>query len=134
MNRVDGKIALVTGAARGIGRRASECLAEAGAIVVVTDIDEAGAAKTAEGIESAGGKALSLHHDVTYEEDMRDVLAAEPEGTFGYEDITGIPWIEIDFPSDLLRAQKIVMPLVGDFVAEETPSPEQPQVNQAPGE
>ena len=72
--------------------------------------------------------------DVTYEEAMRDVLVAEPEGTFGYEDITGIPWIEIDFPSDLLRAQKIVMPLVSDFVAEEPPSPEQPQVNQAPGE
>ncbi|MCH7551322.1 MAG: phosphocholine cytidylyltransferase family protein [Proteobacteria bacterium] len=72
--------------------------------------------------------------DVTYEEAMRDVLAAEPEGTFGYEDITGIPWIEIDFPSDLLRAQKIVMPLVGDFVAEQTPSPEQLRINQAPGE
>ena len=72
--------------------------------------------------------------DVTYEEAMRDVLAAEPEGTFGYEDITGIPWIEIDFPSDLLRAEKIIMPLVSDFVAEETPRAEQPRVNQASGE
>ena len=72
--------------------------------------------------------------DVTYEEAMRDVLAAEPEGTFGYEDITGIPWIEIDFPSDLLRAEKIIMPLVSDFVAEETPRAEQPRVNQSSGE
>jgi choline kinase len=72
--------------------------------------------------------------DVTYEEAMRDVLAVEPEGTFGYEDITGIPWIEIDFPSDLLRAEKIIMPLVNEFVAEETPSAERPRVNQASGE
>jgi choline kinase len=62
------------------------------------------------------------------------VLAAEPEGTFGYEDITGIPWIEIDYPSDLLRAEKIIMPLVSDFAAGETASDEQPRVNQASGE
>jgi choline kinase len=43
------------------------------------------------------------------------VLKSEPAGTFAYEDITGIPWIEIDFPSDLLRAEKIVYPLVSEF-------------------
>lgn len=53
--------------------------------------------------------------DVTYEEAMRAVLKSEPAGTFAYEDITGIPWIEIDFPSDLLRAEKIVYPLVSEF-------------------
>lgn len=53
--------------------------------------------------------------DKTYEEAMRAVLKAEPAGTFAYEDITGIPWIEIDFPSDLLRAEKIVYPLVSEF-------------------
>ncbi len=53
--------------------------------------------------------------EVTYEEAMRDVLVAEPAGTFTFEDITGIPWIEIDFPSDLLRAEKIVYPLVSEF-------------------
>lgn len=50
--------------------------------------------------------------EVTYEEAMRAVLLSEPRGTFGYEDITGIPWIEIDFPSDLLRAKKIIMPQI----------------------
>ena len=54
--------------------------------------------------------------DVTYEEAMRAVLVSEPPGTFAYEDITGIPWIEIDFPSDLLRAEKIVYPLVSEYV------------------
>lgn len=47
-----------------------------------------------------------------YEEAVRDVLLDEPAGTFGYEDITGIPWIEIDFPSDLLRAEKQVLPRI----------------------
>jgi len=52
--------------------------------------------------------------EVTYEEAMRAVLLSEPPGTFGYEDITGIPWIEIDFPSDLLRANKIILPRISE--------------------
>ena len=37
--------------------------------------------------------------EVTYEEAMGAVVRAEPPGTFGYEDISGLPWIEIDFPA-----------------------------------
>lgn len=84
--------------------------------------------------DAAGAYIDRGEFGVTYEEAMRNVLAAEPEGTFGYEDITGIPWIEIDYPSDLLRAEKIIMPLVSDFAAGETASDEQPRVNQASGE
>ncbi len=58
--------------------------------------------------------------DVTYEEAMRAVLVSEPPGAFAYVDITGIPWIEIDFPSDLLRAEKIVYPLVSEYVPDTT--------------
>lgn len=49
---------------------------------------------------------------LAYEPAMRDVLLASPPGTFGIEDITGVPWIEIDFPSDLLRARRIIYPQV----------------------
>ncbi len=45
--RLDGKVAVVTGAARGIGFATAEALAEAGALVVITDMDGAGAAKAA---------------------------------------------------------------------------------------
>ena len=45
-----------------------------------------------------------------YEEAFRDALLAEPAGTFGFEDITGLPWTEIDFPKDLTRAREVVLP------------------------
>lgn len=40
-----------------------------------------------------------------YEDAFCDILKASEPGTFGYEDVTGIPWIEIDFPEDRDRAQ-----------------------------
>ena len=49
---------------------------------------------------------------LAYEPAMRDVMMDSPPGTFGFEDITGVPWIEIDFPADLIRAQRIIYPQV----------------------
>jgi choline kinase len=42
--------------------------------------------------------------DTPYEEVIRDLLLANPD-SFGYEDVTGIPWIEIDFSEDIQRAK-----------------------------
>ncbi|MCB2101263.1 MAG: phosphocholine cytidylyltransferase family protein [Rhodobacterales bacterium] len=61
--------------------------------------------------------------EVTYEVAMRQVLMDSPPGTFGVEDITGVPWIEIDFPSDLLRAEQHIQPLVDVPAALEDPAP-----------
>ena len=48
-----------------------------------------------------------------YEEAIRDILLANSD-SFGFEDITGLPWIEIDFPEDLERARNVILPrLVG---------------------
>ena len=49
--------------------------------------------------------------DEPYEEVIRDLLLETPE-TFGYEDITGLPWIEIDFPQDIQRAQNDILPQI----------------------
>jgi choline kinase len=51
-----------------------------------------------------------LHHQ-PYEEVIRDLLLETPE-IFGYEDITGLPWIEIDFPQDIQRAQNEILPQI----------------------
>ncbi|MDX9860231.1 MAG: phosphocholine cytidylyltransferase family protein [Rhodospirillales bacterium] len=55
--------------------------------------------------------------ELAYEPAMRDVLMDSPPGAFGFEDITGVPWIEIDFPDDLIRAQRIVYPRVAAATA-----------------
>ncbi len=48
--------------------------------------------------------------DAIYEEVFRDVLLAAPEGEFGVEDITGLPWVEIDFPEDLEKSEREIFP------------------------
>lgn len=50
-------------------------------------------------------------HEEPYEEVIRDVLLASPH-EFAYEDITGLPWIEIDFPADIGRAQRHILPKI----------------------
>ncbi|MEI1374703.1 phosphocholine cytidylyltransferase family protein [Nostoc sp. UHCC 0926] len=50
-------------------------------------------------------------HDEPYEEVIRDLLLETPE-TFGYEDITGLSWLEIDFPQDIQRAQNDILPQI----------------------
>jgi NAD(P)-dependent dehydrogenase (short-subunit alcohol dehydrogenase family) len=76
MGRTEGKIAIVTGAASGIGRAAAVALAREGAAVVATDLDAAGAEATAATIEEAGGRAVALRHDVGEEEDWEAVIDA----------------------------------------------------------
>lgn len=65
MGRLDGRVALVTGAARGIGAATATRLAADGARVALADLDLAGCQQTAERITSAGGEALPLECDVS---------------------------------------------------------------------
>lgn len=48
-------------------------------------------------------------HEAPHEEAIRDLLLETPE-RFGVEDITGLPWIEIDFPEDIHQAQNVILP------------------------
>ncbi|MCG6898174.1 MAG: 7-alpha-hydroxysteroid dehydrogenase [Thiocapsa sp.] len=68
--RLDGAVALVTGAGAGIGRAIAETFAAAGAAVAVTDRDAAAAKDVAAAITEAGGKAVGGACDVTQEPDL----------------------------------------------------------------
>jgi choline kinase len=49
--------------------------------------------------------------DAPHEEALRNVLLEDPS-SFAFEDVTGLPWIEIDFPDDLKRAQEEILPAI----------------------
>lgn len=74
--RLDGRSAVVVGAALGIGRAIALAFAGAGAKVACLDIDEAAAADTAALIRSAGGAATAHRCDVTSEANIADALGA----------------------------------------------------------
>jgi 3(or 17)beta-hydroxysteroid dehydrogenase len=86
MNRLDGKVALVSGAARGIGAETAHKMAAAGASVVIGDVLADRARETAEQITHAGGKALALALDVTTEASWTASVAAATK-QFGKLDI-----------------------------------------------
>lgn len=85
-NLLNGKVAFITGAGQGNGRAIALGLAEAGARVVVTDINEANAAETAALIQGKGGKAYSFRLDVT-DADACKTLAQNIEATVGSIDV-----------------------------------------------
>ena len=74
--RLDGKPAIVVGAALGIGRAIALAFADAGAKVACLDIDERAAGETAAHIRSAGGTAMAIRCDVTSESSVADAIKA----------------------------------------------------------
>jgi NAD(P)-dependent dehydrogenase (short-subunit alcohol dehydrogenase family) len=86
MNRLEGRVALVTGAASGIGKATAERLAQEGAAVVVTDIQVEAGEATVKEIAAAGGRAVFVKHDVTSEAEWEAACARAVE-EFGSLDI-----------------------------------------------
>lgn len=79
MGEFEGRVALVTGAARGLGRVTALAFAREGAKVVVTDIDEEGVRETLALVEAAGGTGLALRSDVRIESEVEEMVAKTVE-------------------------------------------------------
>ena len=86
MGKLDGRVAVITGAARGIGRADALLFAEEGAAVLVSDVDEGLLKEVVEEIKSAGGKAEACAGDVTKPEDCQKMMDVAAE-KFGEIDI-----------------------------------------------
>jgi 3-hydroxybutyrate dehydrogenase len=84
--RLTGRVAIVTGAASGIGREIARTFAHAGAAVAIADVDGAGARSVAAQIMQEGGQALAVQMDVTLESEV-DAAMAHVERQFGRLDI-----------------------------------------------
>jgi NAD(P)-dependent dehydrogenase (short-subunit alcohol dehydrogenase family) len=103
---LDGKVALVTGGASGIGRASALAFARAGARVAVADVQDEGGEATIRLIQGAGGEAIYLRCDVSRASDVR-ALVDETIETFGRIDcafnnagIEGVQALTADYPED----------------------------------
>ncbi|HTT08039.1 MAG TPA: glucose 1-dehydrogenase [Gammaproteobacteria bacterium] len=86
MKRLQGKVALVTGGRRGIGKAVAILLAGEGAKVVITDRKPEGSEAVIETIEKGGGEVIFIEHDVAKEEDWKRVIEKTLE-RFGRLDV-----------------------------------------------
>lgn len=82
MEKINGRVAVVTGGASGIGRALAQALARQGARVVVADVDEAGMAETVEAIKKGGGDAIAVRTDVSALGEVQ-ALADRARSAFG---------------------------------------------------
>ena len=84
--RLEGKVALITGAGSGIGREASLLFAAEGASVLAVDVNRVAAEETVDKVRASGGEATSHEADVALVGDNEAMVAAA-EGTYGHLDV-----------------------------------------------
>ncbi|MDQ6600883.1 SDR family NAD(P)-dependent oxidoreductase [Bacillus salipaludis] len=84
--RLENKATIITGGGTGIGKETALLFASEGAKVVITDINQESGRQTVKDIQTNGGEAIFVHHDVSKEEDWKKV-AEETINTFGKVDV-----------------------------------------------
>src|SRR5690625_1139600 len=84
--KLEGKVAVITGAASGIGKEIAKLYAQEGASVVISDLNEKGALEVVEKIENENGKAIAVAANVTKQADV-DYMIDQAIKTYGKLDI-----------------------------------------------
>src|SRR4051812_35691028 len=102
-----GRVAVVTGTARGMGRSTAIALAEAGADVLITDINAEGLQATADHIAGLGRRVIAMPGDVTQLDFVR-ALYARVDAEFGRLDVAA----NIYGPGQLAKPESISMELM----------------------
>ena len=74
MGKLDGKVALITGVAVGIGRVEARLFAAEGATIVASDINESGGQETVSMVKESGGEAIFVPADVTKSADIKHLV------------------------------------------------------------
>ena len=100
--QLQGKTAIVTGAAGGLGAGIARAFAREGAAVCIADVDLAGAQRTAQELAAAGSRAIAVRMDVTSEEDVRQGVDAAATALGGLDILVSNAGIQhLDLIADL---------------------------------
>lgn len=105
--RLDQKVAVVTGAASGIGRSVAEVLAEAGARVVLGDLDAEGAGAAAKAIREAGGEAAAQGCNVAVRDEVEALVARATSEFGGVDVLCNVAGVPADGPLEHLTDEEI---------------------------
>ena len=135
----EGKVAIVTGGARGLGRDYAEYFAADGASVVVADLDADGAAATAKALVDKGATARAVGVDITDEASALE-LVADTVGAFGgvdflvnnaalWGDLEHMAGGVLDNPVDYFR-RVVDVNLTGTFIASKAVAPAMPRAEE----
>ncbi len=109
MGKLEGKVAIITGAASGIGKASAVLFAKEGAKVVVADIQDELGKETVKKINDTGGKAVYVHTDVSKADDVKNMIKTAVD-TYGKLDIlynnagtSGIMADTLNYPVNLFE-------------------------------
>ncbi|MFF4250669.1 SDR family NAD(P)-dependent oxidoreductase [Streptomyces sp. NPDC001663] len=106
LNDLTNKVAVITGAAQGIGKGIAQTLADHGAAVVLTDIDDSRVRSAAEGIRAHGGRALAVRQDVSDAASAATVIDAAVREFGGFDILVNNAGVAAQMPFDKITEEE----------------------------